>query len=294
MEIPYNEFALMPWWDFEYRSLGHSRRIERNFDYVRHIIASNFNSSGFSKKKVKAVDVMKLPSLDKQRVRMRKIPKERVLDLLRFAIFIAGLVWVSYQMKAESTDPLPPLFSVHPFNQYEMTDYKKTKAGVISQIYSDQKRNSIRRNHKLPTYTKQEFLDFCLDSDDFHKLYANWVKSNYDRWKKPSFDRACDSKGYSFDNFNRWITAGENKLKGEDDLRTGKITHTANPQKPVVGIHKVTGKQVIFHSMQQASRQLNISQSHISTCCNETLFKARNGKHYKRLTAGGYKWKFKT
>lgn len=66
MNISYNDFLNLTWKEYDYYSLGHFRRIEREWDYNRHIIASMFNSSGFSKKKVNAKDVMKLPNLDKK------------------------------------------------------------------------------------------------------------------------------------------------------------------------------------------------------------------------------------
>lgn len=67
MGIGYEDFLNMTWREYNYVSTGHERRIERQWDYTRHLIASNFNSSGFLKKgkTVKATDIITLPSLDK-------------------------------------------------------------------------------------------------------------------------------------------------------------------------------------------------------------------------------------
>ena len=64
MGFSYTEFLDLTWLEFDFYSVGYQRRIEREWDYTRHIIASSYNSSGFSKKQVKADEVMKLPHLD--------------------------------------------------------------------------------------------------------------------------------------------------------------------------------------------------------------------------------------
>ncbi len=64
MGIAYEQFLDMTWREYDYYSIGYLRRIERGWDRNRHLVASMFNSSGFSKTKVKATDVMSLPLLD--------------------------------------------------------------------------------------------------------------------------------------------------------------------------------------------------------------------------------------
>jgi hypothetical protein len=60
MGIDYDDFLDLSWGNFSYLQQGYMRRLERNWDYVRTIISSLFNSSGFSKKKVSPKDVMRL------------------------------------------------------------------------------------------------------------------------------------------------------------------------------------------------------------------------------------------
>jgi hypothetical protein len=46
--------------------------MEKNWNFVRNLIASNFNSSGFIKKSVKPEDVIYLESLDEKRKIIKK------------------------------------------------------------------------------------------------------------------------------------------------------------------------------------------------------------------------------
>ena len=87
MGLSYEEMLSCTFREFDYLQRGFNRRIERGFDYVRHIIASNFNSSGFSKKAVKPSDVMQLPMLDgygrSKTVKAEKMDKADVNELLK-------------------------------------------------------------------------------------------------------------------------------------------------------------------------------------------------------------------
>ncbi len=65
MGLGLEQMRAMTWQEFDYLSIGYQRRVERQLDNTRHMIANMYNSSGFSKKKVDAKDVMRLPLLDK-------------------------------------------------------------------------------------------------------------------------------------------------------------------------------------------------------------------------------------
>lgn len=60
MEIKYDEWKDYTWKEFDYYYIGWKRRMERNWDYTRNIIANLYNSSGFNKKSVSPKDIMKL------------------------------------------------------------------------------------------------------------------------------------------------------------------------------------------------------------------------------------------
>ena len=159
---------------------------------------------------------------------------------------------------------------------------KKTKYGLLRNIYSEQRHSSRRRCHPMPNYVLKDFRIWALNQPLFHILYDNWVESEFDMYLRPSFDRTDDTKGYSLDRL-QLMTWANNKAKGYADIRSGKTIHKVNPQKAVVGIHKITGDKIYYHSLAEAARQLGISAGNISSCCNK-----KRGCY----TIGGYKWEF--
>lgn len=85
MGLEYDRLMLMTWADFDWHRTGYIRRVEREMDKVRHLIAGMYNSSGFSKRRVKATDVMQLPHLDGVNYSNAtgRVPKETVERLLK-------------------------------------------------------------------------------------------------------------------------------------------------------------------------------------------------------------------
>jgi len=152
----------------------------------------------------------------------------------------------------------------------------RTKLGLVKKIYVNQKTSCKRRDHELPEYSLNEFIEWVFDIPDFHRLYDNWVISDYDMWLAPSFDREDDYKSYSFDNFRRFCTFRENNLRKAEDVRNG-INNKIN--KPVIKIDGV--KTTEYHSMRNAARMNKTYVAGISKCC---LGKAR--------TSGGFKWRY--
>ncbi len=78
MGFNFYEFMDLTWREFAYYSKGYERREEKKWNFIRNLIASNFNSSGFSKKSVSPTDVMKLPTIDG--VNRKKAPLRKVSD----------------------------------------------------------------------------------------------------------------------------------------------------------------------------------------------------------------------
>lgn len=76
----------------------------------------------------------------------------------------------------------------------------RSKEGIIRVIYHAQVQACKLRNHPPPSYTIIELKNWISSHKDFLKLYNNWVKSNYDKWLKPSIDRLNNKKTYSLDN----------------------------------------------------------------------------------------------
>lgn len=159
-------------------------------------------------------------------------------------------------------------------------NYYHTIPGLITVIYNHQKLYSKRQNYPPPTYTRNQLLQFTLSSLEFHRLFDDWVGSSFDKWLSPSFDREDDSRGYSFDNFNKWMPWQGNFDKGHLDQINGINTKQC---KAVIGTHKITGEIIEFHSISEAERQTGIRHGSISACCLNKI-----------KLSGDYKWKFKT
>lgn len=97
----------------------------------------------------------------------------------------------------------------------------RTVHGLIYQIYKMQILSSIQREHDKPKYSYKEFTDWFKSQKDFKHLYSEWVKSNYNKMKRPSSDRIDNSKGYSLDNI-QLVTFRENLINALHE-RKGKI-----------------------------------------------------------------------
>lgn len=64
--------------------------------------------------------------------------------------------------------------------------------------------------------TREEFIKWCLSISNyrsFHRMYKDWVNSNYSMRLTPSIDRIDNTKGYSIENI-QWVTQGFNSSKG--------------------------------------------------------------------------------
>jgi hypothetical protein len=166
--------------------------------------------------------------------------------------------------------------------------YQQTKKGLISRIYNGQKNNSKRRGDIMPSYTNKELLQFALSSEKFLQLYDGWVNSGYKKMLVPTFDRKDDYKGYSFDNFNKWMPWEDNYRKYLADKINGVNNKT---NIPVIGTHKITNKVVRFYSAAAAGRKLGIKNQNISQCCKGIPIHRGNWV-YVPLSAGGYTWKY--
>ena len=162
-----------------------------------------------------------------------------------------------------------------------MKQYRRSKKGVIIQMYGHQRGNSKKRSHAMPTYTKEWLANWLLSKPKFHRLYDMWVLSGYEKAFKPSVDRKDDSIGYTEYNI-QLMTWQENKQKGHDDTRSGKLKHGNKPQKAVLQFTKDGEFIAEYVSANEASRQTGVGQGNISECCGDRLKSTRK-----------FIWKFK-
>ena len=152
------------------------------------------------------------------------------------------------------------------------------KNALITQIYKNQKANSLRRGHSHPTYSKQELKDWLFSQPLFHTLYDNWKRLDWQSEYVPSIDRLEDDIGYTMANI-QLMTWGENHKKYFADVKAGRNTKVCK----AVLQHSLDGEFIAeFHSATSASQLNNISRGHISDVCRGD-----------RCQAGGYRWTYK-
>ena len=103
--------------------------------------------------------------------------------------------------------------------------YWKTRNGKLMMTYNNMNRRvrGYVKSHiykDLELLSREDFYNFSLCGEVYHKLYEDWVNSEYDRKLSPSIDRIDSSKGYVLGNI-QWITHSENS-------RLGSISRWAN------------------------------------------------------------------
>ncbi len=154
-------------------------------------------------------------------------------------------------------------------------EYHKTKRGIITKIYGQQKSNSKKRGHRMPEYTKKELGEWLMSQTLFHELFDEWMQSGYKSRLKPSVDRKNNYIHYCIMNI-RLCTWGENHSMGGVAMVDGDDTRTCK----VVRQYTKDGIFVAeYFSGREAERRTGIDQGAISYACI--------GK-YK--SAGGFVW----
>jgi hypothetical protein len=155
-------------------------------------------------------------------------------------------------------------------------EYRRSRKGIVTQIWHKQKVNSIERGHPLPNYTKEELANWMFNQETFTILYVNWIKSGYERLLSVTCDRIDSRKPYSLDNL-RLVTFKENHLAENTEMKMGIIGRA----KPVQGENIITGERINFISASEAERKIGVHKSHVQACAN-----------FKRKTTGGYYWRY--
>ena len=97
-------------------------------------------------------------------------------------------------------------------HQKSKAKYKRSKKGLISNIYGQQRSSSKLRGHILPTYSALQFKDWIYAQNNFQHIFDNWVKSNYNKDLIPSVDRLDVTLPYSFSNI-QLITWRDNRVR---------------------------------------------------------------------------------
>lgn len=155
----------------------------------------------------------------------------------------------------------------------EDIQYKRTKKGLITKIYGNQRSNSRKRGHVLPNYTATQLYEWAITQESFRTLYITWVGSNYSTNLVPSCDRIRDDLPYTLSNLIL--------MAWEDNDKKGHETSKQSDQcKAIIGTNIKTKKVLHFASINAASRK-GFHSSHISYCCKG-----------KSKTHKGYTWQY--
>ena len=158
-----------------------------------------------------------------------------------------------------------------------------TIGGRVSGMYSSQVSRSKKYGWNLPTYTRDELLDWVVNQPNYEQLFNDWKDSGFSQDRSLSIDRLDDYKPYSFDNI-RLVDWETNNKKGSESQITGDNTKNCRAVRQLT----MDGIPIQdFHSVKAAARTLGISASGIQ--------EAAQGFRYNKspaYSAGGYKWEY--
>jgi len=159
-------------------------------------------------------------------------------------------------------------------NRLYMKEHRKTKIGLLTQIYGDQLKNSKKRGMNPPTYTLKEFQAFAISSASFNSLYKVWEDSDYISGLNPSCDRLNDYLPYTFDNI-QFISWKDNNNKSHKDIKAGRYIKTVD--RAIVQFDSEGNLLKEWIKIAEAERRYNLKLS----------YALKSGKK-----AGGYSWKY--
>ncbi len=156
----------------------------------------------------------------------------------------------------------------------------RSKFGRIRKIYRKQIGNSKGRNHPAPDYTIDMLIEWCIQQEEYHKMYTLWSQNGFSLNLTPTCDRIKDAKPYTLNNL-QLMTWEANKKKGERDRKNGNST--TNQMRRVLQLSTKRNTVIKeYTSVSIAARAVGTCTSNICACCNG-----------KRKTCVGYKWEYR-
>jgi len=125
--------------------------------------------------------------------------------------------------------------------------YRRTKKGVLTNIYAKQMERSKKKGFPMPNYSSKYLHLRFLDDIKFNRIFKEWVKSNYSKPFKPSIDRINHKKPYTKENIqilrwsdNRYKESMERRnLKGDVyQMLNGGIVNKYKSQREAVKLNR--------------------------------------------------------
>lgn len=128
---------------------------------------------------------------------------------------------------------------------------KFSKSSFIYRIYSAQKSSSKQRGRPMPSYSRDELVDWFMNQQKFHRIYEEWQKSNFEHDLSPSCDRIDSKKPYSLDNI-QLMTWAENNYKGRFEKKSEK------PRKARVAKEKPVAMKVVVDTSERDNLRVSV------------------------------------
>ena len=143
-------------------------------------------------------------------------------------------------------------------------------------MYNNQRSNARGRGMEIPTYSFEWFKEFLVQNG-FNEKYQYYLDNNKNKDLAPSVDRINPNISYTEDNI-QLITWRENHLKGAEDRMILEVRGGLTKV-----IHYIDNKHIIYNSILEASKELNLPDSHIYRSCTYELMNYPNGifRYYK-------------
>lgn len=143
--------------------------------------------------------------------------------------------------------------------------YERLVQHLVEKMFHSQKRNSIKRGHELPCYTKNDLFRWVKTQSNFKILFDTWILSNFDKNLTPSCDRKDVEESYIFSNL-QLCTWRENLLN--------EVKRKSEP----INAYNLQGSLIKeFISITQAAKYFNLD---IRTCSiianNRKLYDEKN------------------
>lgn len=140
------------------------------------------------------------------------------------------------------------------FRALVLLKYRRSKGGLIRNMYSHIKNRSIKNNWHL-YFSSNEFYNWCFEQPIFHDLFNKWVLNDYLKDIKPSVDRINCLLPYEFCNM-QIVTFIYNRRKGEKE----KLILWGKPIKMI----SPNGEISLFTSTKECSEKTGLRRPNIS------------------------------